>query len=94
MTGRWEPEAFASLEAWQAYREGRKALPAVVSQPGWGDCPIPECELCADTTWVSVPDPMFNGTLVDQRCPACQDHSVRATRTCFENNRGRKVGPT
>lgn len=92
---RWEPEGFASLEAWRAYRETRRLLriPTPQPQPAWVDDPIPECDLCVDSGWVSLPDPMFAGALVDQRCPACQDHSVRATRTCFENNWGQKVGP-
>lgn len=52
-----------------------------------------DCILCEGDGWVSIPDPMFDGALVEQRCPACQDLSVRAARICFENNWGKKVGP-
>lgn len=57
--------------------------------------PAPElCDLCAGTGWASYPDPFFGGALVDARCPACQDDSVRARTNRFEDNEGKKVGPT
>lgn len=52
-----------------------------------------DCELCGGTGWASVPDPLFNGAMVDCRCPACCDLSVRATKTMWEMRDGRKVGP-
>lgn len=52
-----------------------------------------DCLLCEGTEWVQIPDPLLDGTTVDQRCPACQDHSVRATLNCFEMNDRRRVGP-
>lgn len=53
----------------------------------------PDCELCEGTGWARVPDPLFNGALVDCRCPACCDLSVRATQTMWEMRDGRRVGP-
>ena len=53
-----------------------------------------DCILCEGTHWVAIPDPLFDGALVDQRCPACTDHSVRAIRTCFENDWGQRHRPT
>lgn len=52
-----------------------------------------DCELCGDTGWVQIPDPYFGGATTDQRCPACQDTTVRARRNCFEMNDGTRVGP-
>lgn len=55
--------------------------------------PKPACELCEGTGWVAVPDELFDGALVDQRCPACEDLTVRAKKRRWESDDGRRVGP-
>lgn len=53
----------------------------------------PACDLCGGDGWVAVPDELFGGALVDQRCPACCDTTVRARKRRWEDNQGRTVGP-
>jgi hypothetical protein len=39
------------------------------------------CTLCAGTGWAAFPDPfMKDGSLIEGRCPACQDTTVRAPK--------------
>lgn len=52
------------------------------------------CDLCGGTGWASYPDPFFGGALIDARCPCCQDTTVRASKSRWEDNHGRRVGPT
>jgi hypothetical protein len=51
------------------------------------------CPLCGDRHWVSIPDPLFGGALVDQRCPACEDTTVRATKPRWNGDNGERSGP-
>jgi hypothetical protein len=85
---RWEPEGFADLDAYLAYRDTKKTLPP--RQPQERRLPpcLPDCPLCNGRRWVAVPDPLFDGALIDQACPACCDHSIRATRICYDNEWG------
>jgi hypothetical protein len=53
----------------------------------------PPCELCGGTGWAQVPDPLFGGALVDCRCPACNDLTVRAEKRRWEGDRGERSGP-
>lgn len=53
----------------------------------------PLCELCGGTGWAQVPDPFFGGALVDQRCPACSDLTVRAEKRRWEGDQGERSGP-
>jgi hypothetical protein len=55
---------------------------------------VPVCEMCSGTGWASYPDPFFGGALIDARCPACQDDTVRARKSRWEGDDGQKVGPT
>lgn len=54
----------------------------------------PSCDLCEGTGWVSFPDPFLNGALIEGRCPACRDLTVRAEKNRWESDDGRAVGPT
>jgi hypothetical protein len=58
-----------------------------------GDQRDPTCELCGGTGWTAVPDELFGGALVDQRCPVCCDLTVRAKKRRWEGDDGQKVGP-
>lgn len=51
------------------------------------------CDLCHGTGWASFLDPFFGGALIDGRCPACADTTVRARKSRWEDNHGHKVGP-
>lgn len=81
-------DAFATYDDWRRWRQG-----------AWSDRPAepldrgPTCLMCGGAHWVALPDPFFNGALVDQRCPCCQDTTIRARRSRWEDNQGRKVGP-
>jgi rubredoxin len=55
--------------------------------------PDPICDICGGTGWAQVPDPFFGGALVDQRCPACCDTTVRAHTPRWEGDNGQKSGP-
>lgn len=39
---------------------------------------LDRCEICDGTGWARIPDPFFDDATTDQRCPACQDLTVRA----------------
>lgn len=54
---------------------------------------LDRCELCEGTGWVRIPDPFFDGATTDQRCPACQNTTVTATRGCYELDNGDRLGP-
>lgn len=41
-------------------------------------CPPLPCDLCAGTGWATYPDPFLGGALIDARCPACTDTTVRS----------------
>lgn len=41
---------------------------------------LDRCEVCNGTGWVRIPDSFLDGATADQRCPACQDFSVRSQR--------------
>ncbi len=82
-------DAFAGYDAWRRWRQGDEP-----DRPTRRAVREPVCPLCAGTCWIAVPDPFFNGALVDQRCPACCDLTVRADTSRWEDNTGRKVGPT
>lgn len=88
-----DEDAFANYRAWKRWADTRDPKPDLPRVLRNEELDLADCELCGGTQWVQVPDPLFDGALVDQRCPACQDHSVRATRNCFEMNDGRKIGP-
>lgn len=51
-----------------------------------------DCLLCEGNGWVAVPDPLFDGTLVDQRCPACEDQTVRAPKQWWAGDSGQTSG--
>lgn len=71
------------------YDEWRRRQQTGLSTTG----PDGDCQLCGGSGWAAVPDPFFNGALVDQRCPACQDTTVRATKRRWVSDDGREVGP-
>lgn len=80
-------DPFADYTAWYRWRNHGRARPHPT------DTPAGPCELCAGTGWAQVPDPFFGGALVDQRCPLCEDTTVRAKKRRWENDDGTKVGP-
>lgn len=55
--------------------------------------PAQTCELCEGAGWVQIPDPFFGGATTDQRCPACQDTTVRASVRRWVGDDGQKSGP-
>lgn len=55
---------------------------------------LDRCEICEGTGWARIPDPFFNGATTDQRCPACQDTTVRGARNCYELDNGDRIRPT
>lgn len=48
------------------------------------------CLLCAGTGWACVPDPLFDGAMVECRCPACSDLSARTTRAIWALKESRR----
>lgn len=79
-----EPQPPADPVAPATGRPGRNHL-AILNQR--------DCLLCEGAGWVRVPDPFFGGATTDQRCPACQDGTVRAQKRRWISDDGRKSGP-
>lgn len=75
-------EPFNTYDDWRRWRDTQRATQA---EPG--------CDLCHGTGWTSFPDPYFGGALIDGRCPACCDTTIRARKSRWEDGHGRKVGP-
>lgn len=80
-------DAFATYDDWRRWRQGAWPRPAEPPRRQ------PTCTLCGGGGWVALPDPFFNGALVDQRCPYCQDTTIRAHTSRWEDNQGKTVGP-
>lgn len=80
----WEPEGFATLEAWRAYRRTLERRPAPVHP--FDTEPIlhqADCQICEGTGWMRQYDEFLDGW-VDGRCPGCEDTTVKARKGRFE----------
>lgn len=93
MTSRWEPEGFATLDAWRDYRRTLDRRPPTLPDPD--EDPTlgrADCLLCEGAGWVEQYDEFLHGW-VEGRCPACQDLTVKARKGRWETNDGERVGP-